>query len=201
MGEKLKLTIASRNEGKIKEFKNAFQDLNIEVIGLNDLPEIDEIIEDGKTFEENAIKKAMTVFHQVGGYVLADDSGIESEDLNGRPGVYSARFAGPNATDEENNKKLVQMIQDIHDPTRRLSYVCVLVLVDPDGSETLVKETCDGVITFVPSGKNGFGYDPYFFLPEKNCTMADLSLDEKREISHRGLALRKIHEVLKEELK
>lgn len=195
------IVIATRNQGKLKEIKDLLKDLDFNVKCLEDYPDIGDIAETGKTFEENALIKAQTVHHKIGGFVLADDSGIESEDLNGQPGVYSARFAGENATDEENNQKLVSLIQDIHDPTRRLTYICVLVLLDPHGNETLIKETCDGVITFVPSGNNGFGYDPYFFLPEKNCTMADLSLEEKQEVSHRGKALRKIHEVLRESLK
>lgn len=198
--KKTALVFASRNMGKASEVAHFFKGLPLKLESLGSFPEIGPISEDGRTFADNALKKARTVHCVTGGFVLADDSGLECEDLMGGPGVDSARFAGPNATDEENNKKLVETLLSVHDPSRRARYVCVMALVDPDGNETLVEETCDGVIIFMPGGTGGFGYDPYFFLPEKNCTMAELSLEKKNLISHRGKALKKIRMILEEKL-
>lgn len=191
------LIIASNNSGKIHEISAALKDLPLTIQSLKDYPQIKNIPENGKTFEENALIKARTVHRITGSYVLSDDSGLECDDLGGAPGVYSARYAGEGASDEQNNQKLIADIKAIHDPSRFARYVCVLVLVDPQGKETMVKETCDGLITMTPSGSEGFGYDPYFYLSDKKCTMAELPLDEKNKISHRGKALIKLVKILK----
>ncbi|HBF12707.1 MAG TPA: non-canonical purine NTP pyrophosphatase [Deltaproteobacteria bacterium] len=186
------LTLATRNAGKIREIKELLKDLPFEIKSTIDFKQIGSISETGSTFQENALIKARTVHKIVGGYVLADDSGLECNDLNGSPGVGSAYFAGPHATDDENNQKLIQEMKQVHDPSRLARYVCVLALIDPQGKETLVEETCEGLISFVAKGEGGFGYDPYFFLPDYGMTMAQLPLDEKNRISHRGKALMRL---------
>lgn len=191
------LVLATRNAGKVREMIRLLDGLPLTVCGLDQFPQIGEIPETGTTFEENARIKAKAVHRVTGGYVLADDSGIECDDLKGAPGVYSARYAGVGATDDENNQKLIADLAAIHDPSRVVRYVCVLVLIDPQGNETLVRETCEGAITFAPGGTGGFGYDPYFFLPAYKCTMAELPLDEKNKISHRGKAMRRIADYLR----
>lgn len=190
------LIIASNNAGKIREISEALKDLPLTIQSLKDYPQIKNIPENGKTFEENALIKARVAHQITGQYVLADDSGLECDDLGGAPGVYSARYAGNGATDEQNNQKLIADIQAAHDPCRFAQYVCVLVLIDPAGKEILIKETCEGLITMTPSGSGGFGYDPYFFLPDKKRTMAELPMEEKNKISHRGKALQKVKRVI-----
>lgn len=192
------LIIATRNAGKLKEIKNLFSNLSFEIKSLSDYPQIGSIAEIGKTFLENARIKAQAVHQKIGGYVLADDSGLECDDLQGAPGVNSAYFAGPNASDDENNGMLLKKMSEVHDPSRKARYVCVLVLITSHGQEYVVEDTCEGLITFAPSGSNGFGYDPYFFLPEKHCTMADLSLNVKNTLSHRGKALQKMGKILED---
>lgn len=191
------LIIATQNQGKFREILPFFSDLPLELKSLADYPDMGPITEDGKTFLENASKKARVVWEVTKGFVLADDSGIVCDDLGGRPGIHSARYAGPEATDEENNKKLIEEIQAIHDPSRMARYVCAMVLINPEGRGFKVEETCEGMITFSPSGSGGFGYDPFFYLPDKKRTMAEISLEEKNKISHRGKALKKVHDYLK----
>ncbi|MBI2339810.1 MAG: non-canonical purine NTP pyrophosphatase [Deltaproteobacteria bacterium] len=184
MSQELKeLVVATRNPGKFREIAAYFADLPLTLKSLADEPRVGEIREDGRTFVENALKKARAVWKITGGFVLADDSGIVCDDLAGRPGVESARFAGVQATDEENNRQLLEELDAIHDPSR-----------------TIVEETCEGMITLKPAGSGGFGYDPYFYLPEKQCTMAELPLPVKNRISHRGKALQKMRDFLKKPL-
>lgn len=197
MGMSHLLTIATGNSGKLKEIKALLKDLPFQIKTLKDFPQIGPIDETGTTFVENALIKARAVHKVAGDFVLADDSGLVCDDLAGEPGVYSARFAGPNATDEENNQELIHRLSQIHDPSRRARYVCVLALIGPDGSEKIIEETCEGMITFAPSGTGGFGYDPYFVISEKGCTMAEISMEEKNKISHRGKAMKKLLNVLK----
>lgn len=191
------LVVATRNAGKIREIERELKGLAVRVRGLDDFPQIGEIEETGTSFAENAQIKARTVHRIAGGYVLSDDSGLECEDLGGAPGIYSARFAGSKATDEQNNQKLIESITATHDPSRVARYVCAIVLIEPSGREHLVEDTCEGVITMTPSGSGGFGYDPYFYLLDKKCTMAELDPAEKNRISHRGKALRRILPILK----
>jgi len=186
------LVLATRNEGKKREILKLLENLSLTVKSLKDFPEIGEIPETGKTFEENARIKAQTVHAITGGFVLSDDSGLECEDLENRPGVDSAYFAGPHATDEENNQKLVSEMMKAHDPCRTARYICVMILIDPTGTEHIFRATCKGLITLTPSGTGGFGYDPYFFLPNQGCTMAEIPLEEKNKISHRGKVLKQV---------
>ncbi len=195
-GNPQSIVLATSNSGKIRELK--------ELLGndwlVQGLPEIgfhDKIEETGTTFEENARIKARAVHQKMGGYVLADDSGLACTDLGGAPGVYSARFGGPNATDDDNNQELLARMREIHDPCRTARYVCCLVWINPDGSELVVEESCEGLITFAPSGTGGFGYDPYFYLPDYRLTMAELPLVEKNKISRRGKALKSLLNIIK----
>ncbi len=193
----MKVVVATQNAGKLHEIADVLRTIPIVVEGLKNYPAVLPMPEEtGSSFEANARLKAHHVWSQLGGWVLADDSGLSCEDLEGAPGIYSARFAGPQATDEENNQKLIAALQAHHDACRIASYVCVLVLLDPQGHETVIQETCDGMITFVPSGTGGFGYDPYFYLPELKKTMAELPLHQKNQISHRGKALKKLLAIL-----
>jgi len=184
------LVLATRNKGKIEEMKAMLSGYGIEVKGVGDFPECSEIEEDGDTFQQNAIKKAETISKQLGVPALADDSGLEVDVLEGRPGVYSARFAGPDATDEENIEKLIESLRDVPAGDRQARFRCVVAVAVP-GKDTWTSEgTCEGHIVLEPTGNGGFGYDPIFYVPEKGKTMAQLTKDEKNQISHRGKAMR-----------
>lgn len=185
------IVLATRNEGKIEEFNDMLRDRGIQVKGLKDYPECPEVEEDGETFEQNAKKKAETIAQRLNLPTLADDSGLEVDALDGKPGVYSARFAGPQATDEKNVQKLLEMLEGTPMERRGARFRCVLAFAEP-GRETRVFEgRCEGAIALEPRGENGFGYDPVFYLPKFRKTMAQLTPSEKNEISHRGAAVRK----------
>ncbi|MGO4183220.1 RdgB/HAM1 family non-canonical purine NTP pyrophosphatase [Paenibacillus sp. TAF43_2] len=205
------IVVATKNAGKVKEFAHALQKLDKSVESLLDYPQIPDIVEDGDTFAANARIKAKTTGDILGVPVLADDSGLRVAALNGDPGVYSARYAGENATDGENNAKLIQELhqlaehaerEELQDGSKILSkaqFVCALALYDPATGLFLESEgTVDGVITDNPHGNGGFGYDPLFWLPSLNRGMAELSKDEKQQISHRGDALRKLLPLLEQ---
>lgn len=198
------IVIATGNTGKAREFAHRFGQLGIGIRSLADYPQIPPIIEDGDTFMENAEIKARTVADYLGEPAIADDSGLRVEALRGEPGVYSARYAGEHATDEQNVRKLLQELNakgeevslpelPLPEGVRLLSpaeFVCALVFIDPrSGNAHRVEGNCPGYIVDQPRGRNGFGYDPIFFLPQFGKTMAELSLEEKQSISHRGRAL------------
>lgn len=195
------LLVATRNGGKTREFREAFAALGVRVIDLREYEgaAIPPIVEDGATFADNARIKAQTVATATGLLTLADDSGLCVDRLGGAPGVYSARYAGPNATDAENNAKLLRELRlaaerdgaaDARSPAR---FVCCLALYDPATGACMVEEgTVEGEIVPEPSGTGGFGYDPLFWLPTHGCTMAELPVEEKNRISHRGAALRRL---------
>lgn len=191
-----KLLVASANQGKIREIKNYLENLNninLEIIGLDEFPGLPEVEEDGDSFRENALKKARARAEQTGLLTLADDSGLSVDYLGGEPGIYSARYAGEGATDEENNQKLLEKLKDVPEEKRKASFICVMALVDPDsGEEIVVEGRCDGIIQLSPKGENGFGYDPIFYLPEFRKTMAEIPLELKNQISHRAAALQKM---------
>lgn len=166
--------------------------LGLRILSLNDFSDIPEIEEDGKTFTENALKKARfysTYFDQL---TLADDSGLEVETLKGMPGIHSARYAGERASPQENNRKLLREMEGIPTSKRGARFKCVMAFASTDGRQAVTEGVCRGRIGFKEEGKRGFGYDPLFILPKRGKTMAELSLEEKNKMSHRGKALRKL---------
>ncbi|UTR11295.1 XTP/dITP diphosphatase [Evansella sp. LMS18] len=186
--------IATKNKGKVREFELFFQKKGIEVKSLLDLEEDIDVLEDGQTFEENAVKKAEVIGKRIGSPVLADDSGLEVDALEGRPGIYSARFAGPEKSDEKNNEKLLQELKGLPAEKRTARFVCVLAVYVPGGNTSTYRGTCEGIIAEEPRGSNGFGYDPLFYLPSLDKTMAELDKSEKNELSHRANALKVLEE-------
>lgn len=186
------LLIASRNRGKVREIGAMLATAGIRVMNLDDFDELDECIEDGETFEHNARKKALHYASLTGMYALADDSGIEVDALGGRPGVYSARYAGPDANDTANNARLVEELRDIDEEERTARYRAVIVLASPGEVLCTSQGTLEGRIIDQPRGTGGFGYDPHFLLPDRDMTTAEITADEKNAISHRGQALRYI---------
>lgn len=189
------LLLATRNRGKIREIGEILGDLDIQIKNLLDYSEIPEIIENGKTLEENALKKAHTAFKHTHFPSLADDSSLEVFYLNGQPGVYSARYAGENATYDQNNKKLLLALQNTSPEQRRAQFRCVIAFVAPEVEKT-VEGICPGTITHQPQGQGGFGYDPVFIPDGFQQTYAELLSETKNRISHRGLALRAIKNFL-----
>ena len=190
------LLIATRNEGKTKEFRKLFGKLGYTVENLNDYPELPEIEETGVTFEENARLKAETISKLTDKMVLADDSGLQVDILGGLPGVWSARFAGVDATDTENNIKLLHelaMVFELKD--RAAHFHTTLVVASPDKDSLVVEADWPGYINFEPKGENGFGYDPLFLVGETGKTSAELTIEEKNEQSHRAKAVKKLMEV------
>ncbi|MBQ5732664.1 MAG: RdgB/HAM1 family non-canonical purine NTP pyrophosphatase [Selenomonadaceae bacterium] len=194
---KLKIVIATKNQGKVREMINAFQGLPVELVSLADLAErFQEPVEDGDTFAANSLLKAGYYQKQTGMACLADDSGLEVEALGGAPGVYSARFAGENASDADNNAKLQQELKKLGRESSPAAYQCALTFMDADGRVLTAKGFCRGEIRLQARGENGFGYDPYFYVGD--VTMAEMSLAEKQAISHRGAALREMAKLLQD---
>ncbi len=186
-----KLILATRNAGKLREFQTLLQDMPVQIETLNNYPHLPDIAETGQSFLENAVIKATTVAKATGIPALADDSGLVVPALNGAPGVYSARYAGNEHDDWANNEKLLHEMQELEGNDRHAYFACCIVIARPDGSTWSCEGEVHGKITHQAQGDNGFGYDPLFFLPEKNATMAELAPDEKNEISHRGQAVQK----------
>ena len=187
------LILASNNEHKVEEIKNILEDYKI--LTLKDISFFDEIIEDGDTFEENALIKARTVAKYSGKASIADDSGLSVELLDGRPGVYSARYS-KEQTDEKNIEKV---LQELNGNKSKAKFVSVIALVEPDGTELTFRGECYGEIIFEKKGTNGFGYDPIFYVPELNKTFAELTPEQKNAVSHRKESLEKFSKYLKEE--
>ena len=184
------IVLATTNKGKTKEFKELLKDFPIEIKDLSDFGPIPEVIEDGETFDDNAYKKASFTAKVLGYPAMADDSGLCVEALDGAPGVYSARYAGDNATDAQNVDKLLDALKD--EENRKAAFECVISIAVPTGAALTYEGRCEGVLTREPAGDNGFGYDPLFFFPELNKTFAQLSIAEKGDISHRGKALKDV---------
>lgn len=187
-----KIVLASGNAGKIREFNHLFEGENITVVGQKELG-IDDAVEDGLSFVENAIKKARHASKHSGLAALADDSGIEVDVLDGAPGIYSARFAGPDASDADNVDKLLRELEGVETRARTARFQCVIVYMRhwQDPTPAVFQGAWEGIILDKPQGENGFGYDPVFWVPSHECSAAELSSDEKNRISHRGRALRK----------
>jgi XTP/dITP diphosphohydrolase len=184
------IVLATTNKGKTREINELLKGFPIEIKSLNDFGPIPEVIEDGKTFDDNAYKKASFTARVLGYPAMADDSGLCVEALDGAPGVYSARYAGENAKDADNVNKMLDDLKDKEN--RNASFKCVISIAVPTGAALTYEGECHGVITQEPAGDNGFGYDPLFFYPEFNKTFAQLSIQEKGSVSHRGKALKEI---------
>jgi XTP/dITP diphosphohydrolase len=184
------IVLATRNQGKTNEIRGLLKDYPVEIRNLDDFGPIPPIAEDGQTFEENAYKKASLTARYLGLPALADDSGLVVDALEGAPGVYSARYAGPDATDEQRCRKLLSELA-VH-TDRNARFECVISIAVPTGPALTYEATCHGTIAKNPSGTNGFGYDPVFFYPELDRTFAELTMEEKSRVSHRGKALREL---------
>lgn len=184
-----KLLIATRNKHKKNELEAILAGWEVQVLSLDDIPGVPEIVEDGATFAENAVKKARTTADLSGYITLADDSGLEVDALGGAPSIFSARFGGPEADDATNNHKLLYLLRDIVPDQRTARFVCVIAVAIPGGEMHTVRGVCEGHIADCGQGQGGFGYDPLFIPQGFNLTFAQLSEAEKNQISHRGQAL------------
>ncbi|MBP7584500.1 MAG: XTP/dITP diphosphatase [Spirochaetes bacterium] len=193
----MKLLVATRNSNKVREIRDKFRGLaGLELVSLDDIAPLPDVVEDGATFEENALKKARETARLSGLPSMADDSGLEVDALGGEPGVYSARYAGEGATDADRNSLLLEKMKEVPEGKRSARFVCVIAIAFPGGSELVARGICEGEIARMPRGAHGFGYDPVFHLPEKGKTMAEIPLEEKNRISHRALALEQARRLL-----
>ena len=193
----MQLLVATTNPGKLAEIKTVLKDLPVEIIALSALGKQPKIVEDGETFEANALKKARTLADFSGTITLADDSGLEVDALDGAPGILSARYSGDEGDDLRNNEKLLRELGNLPQEKRGARFVCVLALCKPrklGGGEWLFRGGCEGWIAFVPKGESGFGYDPLFFYPPFGKTFGEVDRETKGRVSHRGKALRKLVE-------
>ena len=197
----MKIVFASGNLGKVREIREMLSCINIELVSLKDYPDIPEIVEDGKTFLENALKKARTVSERTGQAVLADDSGLQVDALGGEPGIYSARYAGEGASDDDNINLLLEKLKEVPPEKRTASFCCVLVLYNTDGTYESFESGWPGRIIDDRRGDNGFGYDPVFYVPELNKTAAELPPEIKNRISHRGQSFLKLKQSLGRKMK
>ena len=197
--KKRRLNLATRNPDKVKEIRVILGNPQLEFMSLIDFPEMPEIIEDGHTLEENALKKAREAFQWTQIPSLADDTGLEVDYLNGAPGVRSSRFSGEHATYRENCEKLLNVMQGVPQAKRAAQFRCVVAYADSNEEFTL-EGICEGMILDTYRGEGGFGYDPLFYLPEIGKTFAEMNTEEKNRISHRGIAFRKMNNNLQEKL-
>ena len=191
-----KLIFATGNENKMKEIRMILGDLDYEILSMKEAGIDADIVEDGKTFEENAIIKATAISKLSGCLVLADDSGLEVDYMDKMPGIYSARWMGEDTSSRIKNKAIIDKLEGVPDEKRTARFVCAIAAAFPDGRVVTKRGTIEGIIGYEERGENGFGYDPIFFLPEYGKTTAELSPEEKNRISHRGRAL----ELIKSEL-
>lgn len=200
MNSKKYILMATRNKGKAEELADLLQDLPVQILTLQDFPDLAEVEETGLTFTENAALKADFAAKETGLITLSDDSGLEVDALNGEPGVYSARFAGEPSDDQQNNLKLLELLHGLPLEQRTARFVSVIALVNPISSEKreifYSSGTCEGLILEDMHGDGGFGYDPLFFVPSLQKTFAQLTLEEKNLVSHRGQALRQVVPIL-----
>lgn len=192
-----RIIFATGNQGKMREIKMILADLDVEVLSLKEAGIEADIVEDGATFEENAVIKAKTIMEMTGDIVLADDSGLEIDYLNKEPGIYSARYMGEDTSYDIKNNNLIGRLNGVPDEERTARFVCVIAAAFPNGDILTTKGTIEGIIGYEIKGSNGFGYDPIFYLPQYQCTTAELDMELKNELSHRGKALRAMKEQLK----
>jgi XTP/dITP diphosphohydrolase len=190
------IIIATKNSGKVKDFEHLFKSKGFVIKSLLDYPEIPDVEETGKTFAENAKLKSEQISTILQRAVIADDSGLSIDALDGEPGVYSARYAGEQKDDQDNIKKVLLNLEGVPYEKRTARFHCALALTIPNQETYLVDGTCEGIISTQAKGEHGFGYDPIFFLPEQNKTMAQLSSEEKNKISHRANALKKLQSMI-----
>ena len=198
----MEIIFATNNQDKMREIREIMADFPVKIVSLKEAGIKADIVEDGTTFEENAIIKATAICRMTGRVVLADDSGLEIDYLGGEPGIYSARYMGEDTSYHIKNAKLIERLEGVPDEKRTARFVCAVAAAFPEkeaggGIRTeTVRGTIEGIIGYKEEGENGFGYDPIFYLPERGCTTASLPMDEKNAISHRGNALRKIKPVI-----
>lgn len=195
-----KIIFATGNAGKMKEIRNILSDLPVQVLSMKEVGIQTDIVEDGKTFAENAVIKARAIMQLMGEVVLADDSGLEIDYLNKEPGIYSARYMGEDTSYRIKNANLIQRLEGVPDEKRTARFVCAIAAAFPDGTVKTTEGTIEGRIGYEEKGENGFGYDPIFYVPEFGCTTAELSEEQKNKISHRGRALAEMKEILKDKL-
>ena len=196
-----RIIFATGNENKMKEIRMILADLGMEVLSRKEAGAETDIVEDGMSFEENAEIKARAVARILtSDIVLADDSGLEIDYLDKAPGIYSARFAGEDTSYDIKNRILLDRLEGVPEEERTARFVCAVAAVFPDGTVTTVRKTIEGRIAEESAGENGFGYDPIFYVPEYGCTTAQMTPEQKNELSHRGKALRAMKEILKEKL-
>ena len=193
-----RIIFATGNAGKMVEIRAILADLGIPVLSMKEAGITADIVENGKSFEENADIKAKAIMELTGDVVLADDSGLEIDYLNGEPGIYSARYMGEDTSYEIKNQNLIDRLAGVPKEKRTARFVCAISAAFPDGTVLHSRGTIEGIIGYEAKGENGFGYDPIFYLPEYQCTTAELSPEKKNELSHRGKALRMMKEKLRE---
>mgnify|MGYP004573476565 FL=1 len=192
-----RIIVATGNAGKMKEFKEVLGDLDADIVSMKEAGIEEDVEENGTTFEENALIKARAIAKKAtDAIVLADDSGLEIDYLNKEPGIYSARYLGHDTSYDYKNKVILEKLKDVPKEQRSARFVCALAAVFPDGKEVVKRATIEGEIGYEIAGENGFGYDPIFFVPEYGMTTAELTMEQKNAISHRGKALRMIKEEL-----
>lgn len=191
------IIFATSNQGKLREIRQIMGE-NVNVLSLKDAGITTEIIENGTSFEENALIKVRTIRDATGKLTLADDSGLAIDYLNGEPGIYSARYMGEDTSYVIKNQSLIDRLEGVPDEKRSARFVCAIAAAFPDGTDHVIRATFEGRIAYEPAGENGFGYDPIFYLPEYGCTSAQIPSEEKNRIGHRGKALRAMCEYLKE---
>ena len=191
----LKIILATHNSDKVREIKALLKNSAFNVLTLDDFPEISEIEEDGETLKQNAYKKAKTVFDITGLLTLADDTGLEVDAIDGRPGVFSSRFAGEDASYEDNVNKLLKLMDQVPEAGRSARFRCVISIVGHE-FEKFAEGICEGTIIKEKRGDRGFGYDPIFYVPEYDNTFAEMDLELKNKISHRGIALKRAIQIL-----
>lgn len=199
---KRRIIFATGNKDKMKEIRQILADLGMEIISMKEAGIDIDIVEDGMSFEENAEIKARSVSRVLtNDIVLADDSGLEIDYLDKAPGIYSARFAGEDTSYDIKNRIFLDRLEGVPDEERTARFVCAVAAVFPDGTSETVRETIEGRIAHEPAGENGFGYDPIFYVPEYECTTAEMSEEQKNELSHRGKALRSMKRILEEKFR
>ena len=192
-----KIIFATGNENKMKEIRMILSDLGMPILSMKEAGICVDVVEDGTTFEENALIKATEIAKNVQNcIVLADDSGLEIDYLNKEPGIYSARYAGENTSYDIKNNLLLSRLEGVPDEKRTARFVCAIAAAFPDGTTEVVRGTIEGRIGYEIAGENGFGYDPIFYVPEYGCTTAEMNPEQKNELSHRGKALRAMREIM-----